>query len=421
MAVKTCIVGKDDRRLTGEITLPASKSISNRLMIIHALCGGDFMIRNLSRSDDTWLMIKALEMIRRPRRDGRVQEIDVGNAGTVLRFLTAFLSIHPGKWMLTGSERMKQRPVGILADALNTLGASIDYLGKPGYPPLLITGRRLTGDTVTVNPGVSSQFVSALLLIAPYLPNGLKIRLHGKWVSTPYVTMTIRLMEQCGARIKTGSRTIRVYPGKFNPPLLTVEADWSAAAFWYEAAALAEEVNITLNGLAADSLQGDAVLPDLFRNFGVMTTFLPDGIRLTKVPARTDGFFYDFTDHPDLAQAVIATCAGLGIRGRFEGLKSLRIKETDRLRALIHELEKSGAPIRAASPQTFSHAIDLDTNRLQLNSGICFETYSDHRMAMALAPLALRMGSLKIRNPDVVIKSYPDFWDHMLQLGFNLI
>ncbi len=421
MAVKTIIVEKDNRKLTGEITLPASKSISNRLMIIHALCGGDFMIRNLSRSDDTWLMIKALEMIRHPKRDGKVQEIDVNNAGTVLRFLTAYLSIHPGKWMVTGSERMKQRPVGILADALNTLGASIDYLGKPGYPPLLISGRQLTGDTVSVNPGVSSQFVSALLLIAPYLKNGLKIRLHGKWVSTPYVTMTIRLMEQCGARIKTGSRTIRVYAGKYNPPLITVEADWSAAAFWYEAAALADEVNITLNGLIADSLQGDAIVPDLFRNFGVMTEFIPDGVRLTKVPTRTDGFFYDFTDHPDLAQAIIATCAGLGIRGRFEGLKSLRIKETDRLRALIHELEKSGAPIRAVTPQTLSHAIDLDSHRLPLKPGICFETYSDHRMAMALAPLALKMSSLKVRNPDVVIKSYPDFWDHMRQFGFNLI
>lgn len=418
--MKSIVVSKPDKILKGSIPLPASKSISNRLLMIRALCGKDFIIKNLSEADDTILLQKLINVIQNRQDSKHVIELDTANAGTVMRFLTAWLSMKPGKWFLTGSERMKQRPIGILAEALKQLGASIDYLAKPGYPPLLISGTEIGGREVTIDPGVSSQYTTALLLIAPYLSKGLILHLKGKKVSFPYVDMTIRLMQLFGAKIKEGKTRIHVGPGVYNPCEYTVESDWSAAAFWYEAAVFADEVDLELEGLKFESLQGDSILPVIFQNFGIRTEFTNRGIRLTKVEKKIDGFYFDFTDYPDIAQSVIITCAGLGIRGRFEGLKSLQIKETDRLRALKNEIEKLGIQVMASDKSDDMPAMEISAFKPVVHSGLTFESYGDHRMAMTLAPLAVKSGPVKILNPDVVVKSYPDFWEHLAMTGFEI-
>jgi 3-phosphoshikimate 1-carboxyvinyltransferase len=418
--MKSIVISKPDKILKGVIALPASKSISNRLLMIRALSGKDFKINNLSEADDTCLLQKLIELISDGPGRKNVLELDTANAGTVMRFLTAWLAIRPGKWVLTGSERMKQRPIGDLAEALKHLGASIEYLAKPSYPPLLIKGTELPGQEVTIDAGVSSQFITALLLIAPCLSQGLILHLKGEKVSTPYVNMTIQMMQAFGARVKAGMTRIHVKPGSFVPMDFTVESDWSAAAFWYEAAVFADEVDLELEGLKFESIQGDAILPVIYQNFGVRTEFTANGVRLTKVQKKIDGFYYDFTDYPDIAQSVIVTCAGLGIRGRFEGLKSLQIKETDRLRALKNEIEKLGVHVTTYGKSDEAAALEISAYKPVSRPGLAFETYGDHRMAMSLAPLVLKRGPLKILNPDVVVKSYPHFWEHLKMAGFEI-
>ncbi len=416
--MKSITISKPDRILKGRIDLPSSKSISNRLLMIRALSGRDFPLHNLSSADDTAMLTGHLETIsRRVARKGPV-EIDTRNAGTVMRFLTAYLAMTPGKWVLTGSERMKQRPVGILSEALRTLGASVEYLAKPGYPPLLIDGRCLEGSEVTIDSGVSSQFTSALLLIAPRLPHGLRIHLKGKSVSMPYAGMTMELMKLAGARVKKSRNRIQVFPGNYLPIEATVESDWSAAAFWYEAAVFADEVDLFLPGLRPVSLQGDSVLPSIYHNFGIQTEFSGEGARLTRIKKKIDGFYFNFTGFPDIAQAVIATCCGLGIRGRFEGVQSLQIKETDRLKAMRNEFEKLGVQVIFHSDRNLIHAIEVLPRKGEFPPEPAIESYGDHRTAMSLAMLSMKARSMKIRNPDVVEKSYPDFWEHLGSMGF---
>ncbi len=416
--MKSIIISKPDKTLRGSITLPASKSISNRLLMIRAFSGQDFPIKNLSEAEDTLLLQKLLGVILQGNNRKKVLEIDAANAGTVMRFLTSFLCTKPGKWVITGSERMKQRPIGILADALNHLGASVDFLAKPGYPPLLITGGELKGKELSIDTGVSSQFTTALLLLSPYLPAGLILHLKGKTVSFTYTEMTLHLMELFGAKMKRGKTLIHVKPGHYKPIDFTVEADWSAAAFWYEAAVFAEDVDLELKGLRFESLQGDAILPAIYQNFGIRTEFTAAGIRLTKISKKVDGFYFDFTNYPDIAQSVIATCAGIGIRGRFEGVQSLQIKETDRLRAMKHEIEKLGIQISFSGEAGLISALEMKPSKPKFPDGITFETYGDHRTAMTLAQFAFKAGALKILNPDVVVKSYPRFWENMKALGF---
>ncbi|MFZ4522613.1 MAG: 3-phosphoshikimate 1-carboxyvinyltransferase [Bacteroidales bacterium] len=418
--MRSNIISKKDKTIKGTIRLPASKSISNRLLMIKALYGSDLKINNLSEADDTVLLQRLLATINDRSKRQAVIELDAANAGTVLRFLTAFLSITPGKWVLTGSDRMKQRPVGILADALNRLGASIDYLSKPGYPPLLIRGGGVRGKELNIESGVSSQFASALLLISPYLPEGLSLHLKGRAVSLPYIKMTTRLMEQFGAKVHQSSARIHVKPGIYLPSDVSVEADWSAAAFWYEAAVFSEDVDLELLGLAEESLQGDSVLPTIFQNFGIRTEFTGQGIRLTKTKFKNEGFYFDFTDCPDIAQAVIATCAGMGIRGRFEGVQSLQIKETNRLNALRTEIEKINVKVAFSSEGDQVSAVEIKPAKPNFSEGIVFESYGDHRTAMSMAPFAIKTGKIKILNPDVVIKSYPDYWDHLKLAGFDI-
>jgi 3-phosphoshikimate 1-carboxyvinyltransferase len=418
--MKSIVISKPDKFLKGCIPLPASKSISNRLLLIRALCGKSFVIDNLSQADDSLLLQRLLDTVIHGNGRKKVVELDTANAGTAMRFLTSFLAMRCGKWVLTGSERMKQRPIGILVDALKQLGASIDFLAKPGYPPLLIHGNALNGRELIIDSGVSSQFTTALLLIAPYLPEGLILHLKGKTVSSPYADMTIRLMQLYGSKVKQGKTRIHVKPGAYEPRDSAVESDWSAAAFWYEAAVFADDVDLELQGLQFESLQGDAVLPAIYQNFGIRTEFTGHGIRLTKIHKKIDGFYFDFTDFPDIAQAVIATCVGIGIRGRFEGVQSLQIKETDRLQAMKNEIEKLGVQVAFAREGDLITAVEIKPKKPAFPEGLTFETYGDHRTAMTLAPFALKTGTLKILNPDVVVKSYPGFWEHLKSVGFDI-
>jgi 3-phosphoshikimate 1-carboxyvinyltransferase len=388
--------------------------------MIRALSEKEFTINNLSQSDDSVLLQRLLFEIRSKGPEKSYLELDTGNAGTAMRFLTSYLARLSGKWILTGTDRMKQRPIGILVDALKVLGAEIDYLGKLGYPPIMIKGKALAGGEIPVDAGTSSQFISSLMLIAPALPGGLRIKILGQAVSSPYIYMTLRLLNSFRIDAIQKRNTIIIPEAKIKGKEYTVEADWSAAAFWYEAAVLADDVDLLLEGLQKESLQGDAVLAEIFQNFGIVSEFRGTGVRLTKTKKRPDGYYFNFSDYPDIAPAVITSCAALGIRGRFEGLKSLRIKETNRLHALRNEYIKLGLHLEPASPVDMIPKIEFTNPHLQSGPDLKIGTYGDHRMAMTFAPLSLKFGSIKIENPDVVSKSYPGYWEHLTSLGFEI-
>jgi 3-phosphoshikimate 1-carboxyvinyltransferase len=418
--MKTITISKPDKVLRGSLQLPYSKSISNRLLIIRSLTEGDFNISHLSEADDTILLDNLLREIRTKKADHRLTELDTGNAGTAMRFLTAYLATMPGKWVLTGSERMRQRPVGALVEALKSLGAQIEYLAKLGYPPLLISGKHLKGGTIDIDAGISSQFISALMMIAPAFSDGLRIRMLGSPVSGSYLNMTARLLNFFGIDVKKDGGVIAIPPSPYVPADYSVEADWSSAAFWYEAAVFAEDVDLQLDGLEKNSLQGDSIIDAIYQNFGIITEYTGAGIRITRSRKKIAGFYYDFSDFPDIAPAVITTCAMLGIRGRFEGLKSLRIKESNRLLALKNEFEKLGIYVETGISGNENPAMEFSPSKIKLSPDHRIGTYGDHRMAMTFAPLALKFGSLTIEDPDVVKKSYPQYWEHLSALGFEL-
>ncbi len=425
--MKLITISKKDKKLKGEISLPSSKSISNRVLIIRALSKKDFNIRNLSRSDDTKLMQSLLDKIENQKNIGEAVEsirtnlLNCENAGTVMRFLTAYLSHKPGKWFMTGTERMKQRPIGILVDVLRQIGANINYVEKKGYPPILIEGSELTGGKIEIDAGVSSQFITALLLIAPALPGGLELTLKNKISSLSYIEMTIKLMEHFGIKINHSGNTIAVKQQEYREADFNIEPDWTSASYWYEMAAFADEVDLTITGLKKESLQGDSVLPEIFKKLGVRTEFLNEGIGLYKDNIPSDFFEYDFTNFPDLAQSVIVTCAGLNMPGNFTGLKNLKIKETDRLNALSTELKKNGANAEIVQGSKFRvRRSEFDVfKKIKNQKSKIVNTYGDHRMAMAFAPLSLLSGSIQIENPEVVSKSYPGFWEDLYKTGFE--
>jgi len=421
--MKTITIKKTDRSLVGSIHLPASKSISNRLLIMRALAAASFTIENLSDSDDTLLLQDLLQKIGEHHGKQAMTELDTSNAGTVMRFLTAYLSMVPGKWILTGSERMKQRPIAILVDGLKSIGAQIDYLSKLGYPPVMIHGTALKGKEIIVDTGISSQFVSALIMIGPKIPRGLTLHLSGPAVSFPYVKMTIGLLKDFGIHVVHERSRILIPEGEYLSHDFTVESDWSAAAFWYEAAALADHVDLYLEGLSRESLQGDSVISDIFRTFNVVTEFTGKGIHLTKSSQHTwqDPFKYNFSDNPDIAPAVITSCAMLGLHGLFTGLKSLQIKETDRLLALKTEYEKIGIKAETYSTGNLIPAMEIMAGRVDCPAGIQINTYGDHRMAMTFAPLAILGGEIRIENPEVVTKSYPGFWNDLISAGYEIV
>lgn len=398
--------------IQGAITLPGSKSISNRVLMIKALSGLDFNIENLSNSDDTHLLQEALHSY--PHNS----VINIGHAGTDMRFLTAFLALKATSIQLTGSERMQQRPIKPLVNALQLLGADISYTNSEGFPPLLIKGRDIKGGYISVQSDISSQFISALLLVAPYFENGLQLELKGNIVSKPYINMTIEIMKQFGAQVTWQDHLIKVEAKAYSYPhkTYTIESDWSAASYYYSIVALSKiGTQLTLRYLSKNSLQADAASDSLFLRFGVTTKYLNNyEIVLEKTADQHTAYFqYDFTDAPDIAQTIVCTCIALNIPFKINGLQTLNIKETNRIDALRNEWLKAD--------------IQLDTtlNSMEFNKHISpiqfvanLKTYNDHRMAMSFAPLAL-ITNLVIEHADVVSKSYPQFWEHLHYIGIK--
>ena len=388
------------------IQLPSSKSISNRALILNAISRSPYKIKNLSDCDDTQVMIDAFEKGE--------NLIDVKAAGTSMRFLTAYMSRVPGEWIITGTERMEERPINVLVDALNSLGARIEYLGKLGFPPLKIRGSALDGGEIYLAGNVSSQFISALLMIGPTMTKGLTIHLEGEIISVPYIKLTLGMMEQYGVKAHWEDRTIKLYPEKYRPIEYTVESDWSGASYWYEIAALSDEARIELKGLFKNSMQGDAKVAELFSDLGINTEFTNEGVVLTKTDRITKKFFHNFVNEPDLAQTFAVTCCLMNIPFLFTGLQTLKIKETDRIEALKKELKKLGYILRDSQ----NSILEWDGELCKPETDPIIKTYEDHRMAMAFAPAAIKLDHLTISEPKVVSKSYPQFWKNMESIGF---
>ena len=447
-------------RLGGRVVLPSSKSISNRALTIRALAGSGeggegqrFDVENVSDCDDTRVMLAWLEGWRREGgigegklrhargdegrdgegklrcagddggRNGDVGVIDVGAAGTAMRFSTALLAVGEGRHVITGSERMKQRPIGILVDALRRLGARVEYVEREGFPPLCIEGNPLMeGGEIELAGNVSSQYISALLMIGPRLKRGLRLKLSDEIVSRPYIDMTLAIMRDFGARAEwEDERSIRVEAHPYRERPYRVESDWSAASYWYEMVALApnSDAEVVLPGLFAESLQGDSRGAEVFALLGVATEHRGDTVVLRKNGRCVERLDYDFLTMPDLAQTFVVTCCMLGVPFHFIGLQSLKIKETDRIEALKRELAKLGFVLEDR------HDSELLWTGMRSEpksaDEIAIDTYEDHRMAMAFAPVALRDGSIRVNNPQVVSKSYPRFWDDLRTVGFEIV
>ena len=404
------LIKAPEERLRASVQLPASKSISNRALILNALSYSPYDIQNLSDCDDTEVMVRALNS------DSR--DFDIKAAGTAMRFLTAFLSKIVGEWTITGTERMKNRPIKLLVDALNSLGARIEYMEKEGYPPLRIFGSALQGGEISLAGGVSSQYISALLMIAPLMEKGLTLHLEGNIISRPYINLTLQLMEQFGVKATWNGQTIKILPQEYKPIRFTVESDWSAASYWYAIMALSKNAEIELLGLFKNSLQGDAAGAKLFAQLGVGTAFTDRGVMLKYNGNVTKKLIYNFVNEPDLAQTFVVTCVLLNIPFRFTGLQSLKIKETDRIEALKTELRKLGSLLTDSNDSI----LDWNGEHCEPEADPIIATYEDHRMAMAFAPAALVLPKgLKVADPEVVTKRYPAYWEDLRKAGFALI
>ncbi|WP_432672820.1 3-phosphoshikimate 1-carboxyvinyltransferase [Flavobacterium sp. SM2513] len=403
------------------ITITGSKSETNRVLLLQALFP-KLKLENTSNSDDSEVMLKALSQILEPTTDNsQPTTIDVHHAGTAMRFLTAYFAIQPNhEVVLTGSSRMKERPIHILVEALNSLGAQISYEEKIGFPPLRIKGRALQKSEMDMEANTSSQYISALLLIAPKLENGLKLHLKGEITSLPYIKMTLELLNEIGVETSFESDTITVLPKTHNPKPknFMIESDWSSASYFYSIVALSEiGTQIRLSSYKENSLQGDSVLAEIYQDFGVKTVFDEHNrMTISKVNCEIQNLqpiTYNLQHSPDIAQTIAVTCFGLGLACHLTGLHTLKIKETDRLQALKNELGKLGASVSITSD---SISLEASTS---IKEKITIKTYQDHRMAMAFAPLALKT-SLIIEDAEVVSKSYPDFWNDMKSCGMSI-
>ena len=393
--------------LQGKIQITGSKSESNRMLLLQALFP-HIELENLSNSDDTVAMKSGLES------DNDL--VDIGHAGTSMRFLTAYYStLENQEKTLTGSSRMQERPIGILVDALRQLGADIIYLKNEGYPPLLIKGKRLTASEVRLSANISSQYITALMLIAPSLPDGLCLHLEGKITSVPYIEMTLSLLHQIGVKATFSGQRVQVFPkNDIAQTTHDVESDWSSASYYFSMVALAKDADITLSTYKENSLQGDKVLMDIYEKLGVKSTIKNNTLYLQKIELSSDQIKLNLSDAPDIAQTIAVTCYGLGIACDLTGLHTLKIKETDRLVALQNELTKLGATIEITDK-----SLHLQKRTNPIHPNVLIETYHDHRMAMAFAPLALLV-PIRIQDADVVTKSYPGFWEDLEQSGFLL-
>lgn len=414
MSLKQLTLSHPSKVIQGTVQLTGSKSESNRALIIQALSKGIVGVENLSEAADTVIMHQALTMASESTATDESITVDIGPAGTAMRFLTSYLNLVGGNFVLTGTERMQQRPIGILVDALKTLGAEIQYGKNDGFPPLKIKGGLQQRQTeVRIQGDVSSQYLSSLLLIAASLPQGLTLVIEGELTSRPYVTMTLDMLAEAGVSHTWTDNRIEIASQAFKPTTIYVEPDWSAASYWYAIVALSDKGKVVLPGLKAHSLQGDIAIVDIMSHFGVASSFQADGLHIAKVNKGTDEVLFDFKACPDLAQTIVALAAATRRNISITGVETLKIKETDRLAALKNEIEKFGATI-----ETDGETYHIKTDAVHTPNQVTFDTYEDHRMAMAFAPLALVFDKVSINDPSVVEKSYPDFWNHLQQQGF---
>ena len=406
-------------RLDTTIELPASKSISNRALIIHMLSGGATLPQNISDCDDTEVIVEAM-------RQNLTPEINIKAAGTAMRFMTAYLSLTAGTHVLTGTERMKHRPIGTLVDALRMLDADIEYVGEQGFPPLRITGKALQGGDLEMSGSISSQYISAMLMIGPMMERGLTLHLTGDIISRPYIDLTLWMMNEYGAHAEwTSADTITVEAKPYQPRDYFIENDWSAASYWYELLALSDdpEATVRLTGLTDGSKQGDSVTRYIFSLLGVKTVFqtkkqgVPQTVTLKRNGRCVPKLEYDFVNSPDLAQTFVVTCLAKNIPFHFKGLSTLKIKETDRIEALKREARKLGFVVESRNDSELL----WEGLRCEPDYEAGIDTYEDHRMALAFAPFALKQPGLIINNPQVVSKSYPKFWEDLEAAGFEVI
>lgn len=432
MEAGNLILSKPDKIVNATIKLTGSKSECNRALVISALSDGKVKVENLSEAADTVTLQKVLGNFQQSafsnqQTDARKEliadsleltaTVNIGPAGTAMRFLTAFFTLQKQhQVILTGTERMKQRPIGVLVDALRSLGAEISYEDNDGFPPIKITGGfEQTTAEITIKGDISSQYITALLLIASQLPLGLNLHISGELTSRPYVEMTLSMLQQTGIQHQWNGNVISIQNQPFQPATLYVEPDWSAASYWYAITALCDESEIFLPGLTAYSLQGDSTITELMANFGITSQFKDGGVWLKKEPKAVVRKIFDFKTCPDLAQTVIVVCAALGHDASFTGLETLKIKETDRIKALQNELAKIGIEL-IEKGQVYK----LNCAKRSIPEKVFINTYEDHRMAMAFAPLALIVPEVEIENFKVVEKSYPAFWEDLKTAGFNV-
>jgi len=424
------ILTKKDKSVNGTIQLTGSKSECNRALVIGALSGGKVKVENISDAADTVTLMEALNpksQVSSQHEDSglRTQDlrlVNIGPAGTAMRFLAAYFTLQPAgrkggheEVILTGSERMKQRPIGILVNALREIGADIGYAENEGFPPLRIKGGfEQKTDTISIKGDISSQYITALLLIASQLPLGLTLQIEGELTSRPYVEMTLAMLQQAGIQHQWDGNSIHIAKQDFKETTLYVEPDWSAASYWYAIAALADEAELFLPGLTAYSLQGDSVITEIMANFGITSQFKDGGVYLKKEPKPLARKIFDMKACPDLAQTVIVVCAALGHDATFTGLETLKIKETDRVAALQNELGKIGVKL-IEKGQVYK----LDCSQKHIPEKVFINTYDDHRMAMAFAPLALVVPEIEVEDYMVVEKSYPAFWEDLGKVGFS--
>ncbi len=403
-----CRVFPPDEMLETRVSLPLSKSISNRVLVINALTDSALPLKKVAKCDDTDVMVAALSLSDEAC-------VNIGAAGTAMRFLTAYFSSRQGREIvIDGTERMRHRPIAVLVDALRACGATIEYVGEDGYPPLRISGKKLQGGKITLSASVSSQYISALLMIAPTMEQGLSLTLEGDIISRPYIMMTLSMMHQWGVKSEFIGNTIAIAPQKYIPVDFEVEADWSAASYWYEIAALSSG-DVSLHGLSRQSVQGDSEVSKYFENLGINTHFNDGIVELEPSPDLSPRLNIDLSDQPDLAQTIVVTSCMLGIPFHITGLSTLKIKETDRLEALRTELLKLGVVL------TIERESELiwDGSRRPIYEIPVIDTYEDHRMAMAFAPVSLFVPGIVINNIEVVSKSYPDYWLHLQEAGFK--
>ncbi|RYE11528.1 MAG: 3-phosphoshikimate 1-carboxyvinyltransferase [Sphingobacteriaceae bacterium] len=428
MEAGNLILSKADKTVKAKIRLTGSKSECNRALIISALSEGKVKVENLSEAADTVTLAEVLEERAKSEERGTghvlapqtsliAPEINIGPAGTAMRFLTAYFTLQKQhQVILTGSERMKQRPIGVLVDALRSLGAEINYVENEGFPPIQITGGfEQKSAAISIKGNISSQYITALLLIASQLPLGLNLHIEGELTSQPYVEMTLAMLQQCGIQHQWNGNVISIQNQPFQSATLYVEPDWSAASYWYSIAALCDQAEIFLPGLTAYSLQGDSTITELMANFGITSQFKDGGVLLIKEPKAVVRKIFDFKTCPDLAQTVIVVCAALGHDASFTGLETLKIKETDRVKALQNELAKIGVEL-VEKGQIYQ----LKCAKRSIPEKVFINTYEDHRMAMAFAPLALIIPEVEIEDFKVVEKSYPAFWEDLKTAGFEV-